>query len=124
MSHMIATCPDLEFPVVVTPVTLPNPQNYTPCVVTGQGDQVAMLNLLRTAHLNVVAEMNKGIADLFSDYFRAYTNSSYAVTYTTLSVQLPPRYQIPARKTPYGHLNFLASPVEGLYFDPDDIVDS
>jgi hypothetical protein len=119
MIHAIAALPESEHAVVVTPVALPSPQNHTFSVVTGQPDRAEVLHFLRTARLSMVAEINKSIADLFCNYFREYTNSSSAVTYT--AVQLPPRDAIPARKTPFAHLNFLASPVEGLYFDPDDV---
>jgi len=122
MSHAIAAFPEIEYAMVVTPVPLPNPQNHAPSLVTGQPDRIEVLNFLRAAQLNVVAEINKSIADLFCNYFLGYTNSSCAVTYT--AVQLPSRREIPARRTPFGHLNLLSSPVEGLYFDPDDVIES
>jgi hypothetical protein len=121
MSYTLATVSEVEYPVVATCVSLPNPQNYAPTLITGQADQIEAINVFHTAHLNLVAEINKGIADLFCNYFQGCTNSSFAVTYN--AVQLPLQRSVPARNTPFGHLNFLSSPVEGLYFDPDDVVE-
>ncbi len=110
--------------MVVTPIALPIPQNQTFSVVTGEPDRAEMLNFLRRAHLNVMAEVNRNIAELFTNYFRSFSNSScsFAVTYD--SVRLPMKREVPERTTPFGHLNFLTSPVEGLYFDPDDVVET
>ena len=126
MDSTVATFRDLEFPVVVTAVALPNPQNPTASAVTSQPGRGTALDRIQAIQLNAVVQKNKSITDLFSEYLRAhstYANSSCAVTYT-LAFQLPPRYEIPARRTPFGHLNFLATPVEGLYFDPDDVSES
>jgi|SRR5579872_877214 len=121
MSHTLATLSEAEYPVVATCIPLPNPRNYAPTLITGQSAQIEAINFFHTAQMNLVAEINKGIADLFCNYFQGYTNSSFAVTHN--AIQLPPQREIRARNTPFGHLNFLSSPVEGLYFDPDDVIE-
>jgi hypothetical protein len=124
MNFMIADLPGLGFSVV-TSVELPNPQNHTASAVTSQMNRVAVLDRFQAAQLDVAAEKNRYIADLLNNYFREYPGSSFAVTYTTVpSLQTPSRPVVPSRRTPFGHLNFLASPVEGIYFDPDDAIES
>jgi hypothetical protein len=125
MSSAIADFSDLESSVVVTTVPLPTPQNPAASTVTIQTGRSALLDRMQASQLDAVVQKNKNITDLFSEYLRchsAFANSTFAVTYA-LQLQAPSPYEIPARRTPFGHLNFLASPVEGLYFDPDDVTE-
>jgi hypothetical protein len=77
--------------------------------------------------LDAMVQKSKSIiTDLLSEYLlrqTAFANSTSAVTYT-FALDFQPAHRIPARRTPFGHLNFLANPVEGLYFDPDDVTES
>jgi hypothetical protein len=126
MDSAIAAFPDLELSVAVTTLALPTPQNPTASTVTSQPGVSAALDRVQSLQLDAVVQKNRNIMDLLSEYLRAqstYANSSFAVTHT-LTFQLPVPYEVPARRTPFGHLNFLAPPVEGLYFDPDDINES
>ncbi len=125
MGSAIAVFPDIESSVVVTTVALPTPQNTTASTVTTQTERNGALDRMQATRLDAVVQKNKNITDLFSEYLRchsAFANSTFAVTYTLFPFPLP--YEIPVRRTPFGHLNFLASPVEGLYFDPDDVTES
>jgi len=113
---------EFEFPVVVTPVALPNPQNSHASSVTEASGRVALVDRLTTVPLDVLMQRSRTMADLFCGYFSTFANTSCTVSLALPSpVQrlLPPA--VPARRTPFGHLNFLASPIEGLYFDPDDV---
>jgi hypothetical protein len=126
MDSAIAAFPDLELSVPVTTLALPTPQNPTASTVTSKPGVSAALDRIQSLQLDAVVQKNRNITDLLSEYLRAqsaYANSSFAVTYT-LAFQFPPPYEIPARRTPFGHLNLLASPVEGLYLDLDDIAES
>jgi hypothetical protein len=126
MGSAIASFPELESSVVVTTLALPTPQNTTASAVTTQAERNAVLDRMQATQLDAVVQKNKDITDLFSEYLRchsAFSNSTFAVTYT-LALQFLPPYEIPARRTPFGHLNLLAAPVEGLYFDPDDVTES
>ena len=72
--------------------------------------------------LEMLMQRSRSLADLFCGYFSAFANTSCTVSYSVVSpIQLPVRSAVPARRTPFGHLNFLAAPIEGLYFDPDDV---
>jgi hypothetical protein len=127
MSPAIAAFPDLESSVVVTTVALPTPQNPAASTVTIQTGRYAVLDHMQASQLDAVVQKNKDITGLLSEYLRCHSgfaNSSGAVTYTAaFPIQMPKRYEVPARRTPFAHLNFLAPPVEGLYIDPDDLIE-
>jgi len=116
--------PDLENSVVVTTVDLPRPQNPPALTVTSQARLGLAVERMQATQLDAVVQKSRNITDLLSEYLRrhlAFANSTFAITYT-LSLDFQPAHQIPARRTPFGHLDFLASPVEGVYLDPDDLV--
>jgi hypothetical protein len=123
MSSLVT--PEFEFPVVVTPVPLPNPQNSNASSVTESLGRVTLADRFATVPLDVLMQRSRHMADLFSGYFSTFANTSCTVTHAFASpMQLPLLPVVPARRTPFGHLNFLASPIEGLYFDPDDVTGS
>lgn len=127
MNAIAATFPDLEFPALVTSVSLPDTHNRPTSALTGCVDRIAMIDLISNPQLEVMVQNNRNIIGLLGEYFRAdiaYANSSFAVTtYALFLSRLPAADRVPARRTPFGHLNFLASPVECLYFDPDDFLE-
>lgn len=115
---------EIEFPVVVTRLALPNPQNHPASAVTGQRVRVAEFVYPEGLDLNLLVRKNREIADLLCNYVTGYANSSLAITSPVLAPVEPARsWRVPARTTPFAHLNMLTSPVEGLYFDPDDIIE-
>jgi hypothetical protein len=115
---------DVELPVVVTAVSLPNPQNHPATTVTGQRARVSEFAYLEGLKLNALAQKNREIADLLRHYVTGYANSSLVVTSTaTMPIDPATMWRVPARTSPFAHLDLLSSPVEGLYFDPDDIVE-
>lgn len=116
------TVPEFEFPVVVTRVALPNPQNSNASSVTEAPSRVPLADRFASVPLEMLMQRSRSLADLFRGYFSAFSNTSCTVSYSVVSpIQLPVRPAVPARHTAFGHLNFLASPIEGLYFDPDDV---
>lgn len=119
------TVPEFEFPVVVTRVALPNPQNSNASSVTEAPGRVALTDRFATVPLDMLMQRSRTMADLFCGYFSTFANTSCTVSYAFVSaIQPPVLAAVPARRTPFGHLSLLASPVEGLYFDPDDAIES
>jgi len=125
MNFLAANGPELVYPVLVSEVPLPNPQNHAASMVTLPRGSVVFVDPLQVTQLDALRSRSSTFARLLSEYLGSFARFSFAVSCTALpAISYPPVQEIRPRHTPFGHLNLVAPPVEGLFFDPDEFVEN